>query len=251
MITNSPRVLAFKFFRLHDEAAGKALFRELFFERHRELISQYSDGITDRLFDHFQECWSEDKNEFRKQVRERDFGLPSEVIFPAWEVGLEAKSIYLKYEDSFGKLEECLLIHGGLKGIATRTFSKSSEWIVKVLTYGMLIFFAIAIGEPLYQDWSKKRDREQLSNEKQSVDIEASFAGIMMWEAYKACVSIGIPHLDKCAKYEGQLLQEKAAPILAKAALERRDGYDKLCWRFYSKEYCQELLSRSFKLSQP
>jgi len=105
MNANSPRVLAFKFFRLHDELAGKALFRALFFERHRDLIRQYSEGMTDRLFDHYQECWSEDKNQFKDQVRQRDYGLPSEVIFPAWEIGAELKTIYLQHKDSFGLVE--------------------------------------------------------------------------------------------------------------------------------------------------
>lgn len=249
MITNSPRVLAFKFFRLHDEVAGKALFRELFFERHRELISQYSDGIIDRLFDHFQECWLEDKNEFRKQVRERDFGLPSEVIFPAWEIGQEARSLYLKYGDSFGKVEEYLLIHGGLKGIATHILSKSSEWIGKGITYGALIFFATAIGLPIYQDWSKERDRARLEEEKKSVSTQASLAGIQIAQAFKACVRIGISDVQQCARYDGQLIQEMVAPIAAKNALNSKDEYIKTCLRFYPEDYCSSLLNRSISLS--
>jgi hypothetical protein len=100
-----------------------------------------------------------------------------------------------------------------------------------------------------YDDWSKQREIEKQAAEKKSVSTQASLAGIQMVEAFKTCARIGINDLDRCAKYEGQLLQELAAPLFAKNSLDVRDGYFKVCLRFYSKDYCNNLLIRSINLS--
>lgn len=101
-----------------------------------------------------------------------------------------------------------------------------------------------------YDDWSKRREVERVEQEKQSVSTKASLAGIVWWEAYKNCARIGIGDLDKCSTYNGQLLQEKVAPILAKSAVEARDEYFNLCGRHYPDEYCKRLINRSVYLSQ-
>lgn len=121
-------------------------------------------------------------------------------------------------------------------------------WENKIKT-GLFIL-AIAFGPGLYDDWQKKRAAEQLEADRKSVDSDASIAGMMLMNAWKSCSQIGIGNdIDGCAKYEGRLLQEQAAPMLAKMAVEHRDSYYKSCQRFYAYEYCGQLLRRSIALS--
>lgn len=119
----------------------------------------------------------------------------------------------------------------------------------------LIVGFSIAavlgvVAWSAYDDWSRQREIEKQAKEKQSVGTQASIAGIELWAAYKACTRIGINSIDQCAKYEGQLLQEVAAPQLAKVALDARSEYYKLCERFYTEESCIKLLNRSWYLSQ-
>lgn len=120
----------------------------------------------------------------------------------------------------------------------------------KVAFGGFLLLIAI----PIYQDWSKQHAIEVAAKETkvalERVGTDASIAGSMLWGAYNACTKIGIQNMQTCAKYEGNLLQEKAAPILASMALDRKASYDKNCQQVYAKEYCDQLLNRAFHLSQ-
>jgi hypothetical protein len=85
----------------------------------------------------------------------------------------------------------------------------------KVVFSGLVLLIAI----PAAHDWWKRRQIETAAKEKkqaiEQIGIDASMAGAMYAAAYKGCVKIGIPDVDQCAKYEGVLLQEKAAPRLA------------------------------------
>lgn len=83
-----------------------------------------------------------------------------------------------------------------------------------------------------------------------SVDLDASITGMMLVSAWRSCRDIGIVNgMDRCAKYDGKLLQEQSASMLAKMAIEHRDAYYKNCLRFHQSEYCGQLLQRSFALS--
>lgn len=119
------------------------------------------------------------------------------------------------------------------------------------VAFGALV---LLIAIPVYQDWSKQHAVEVAARETKAaidrVGTDASIAGSMLWGAYKACTKIGIQSMQTCANYEGNLLQEKAAPILASTALDQRALYDKNCQQLYTKEYCDQLLNRAFQLSQ-
>jgi hypothetical protein len=86
--------------------------------------------------------------------------------------------------------------------------------------------FLVVIAVHVYEDWSKQHAIEVAAGEKRAalerVGTDASMAGSMLWGAYKACTKIGIPNMQTCAKYEGTLLQEKAAPLLASVALDQK-----------------------------
>jgi hypothetical protein len=114
---------------------------------------------------------------------------------------------------------------------------------------GILILAAV-FGPGLFDDWQKTRAAEQFEVDRKSVDTEASIAGMMLINAWTNCSRIGIVNdMERCAKYQARLLQEQAAPMLAKVALEQRDSYYKNCQRFYTYDYCGQLLGRSLALS--
>lgn len=123
-------------------------------------------------------------------------------------------------------------------------------WWSKVTFVALLLFFAY----PVYQSWAKERAVKVAEQERKAamdrVGTDASIAGSMLWGAYKACARIGIPDIAKCAKYEGVLLQEKAAPVLAQLAVDQRASYDSSCQKVYATEYCYNLLNRAFQLSR-
>lgn len=136
------------------------------------------------------------------------------------------------------------MIHGGM----TVTEFVMILWNNKIKV-GLLIL-AVIFGPGLYDDWQKKRTAEQLEADRKSVDTDASIAGMMLMNAWTSCRDIGIVNdMDRCAKYDGKLLQEQAAPMLAKIAVDHRDSYYKNCQRFHPYEYCSQLLQRSVALS--
>ena len=112
----------------------------------------------------------------------------------------------------------------------------------------------LLIAIPTTQDWWKRHQIETAVKEKkqaiEQIGMDASMAGSMYTTAYKACVKIGIPNVEQCAKYEGVLLQEKAAPMLASTAVGQRMSYDANCKKLYDEKYCFDLLNRAFHLSQ-
>lgn len=120
-------------------------------------------------------------------------------------------------------------------------------WANKIKT--ALVVLAIAFGPNLYENWSKKRDVERKEEERKSVGISASVTGMMILGAWKSCNRIGIADIDSCSRYEGQLIQEQAAPALARTAVENRNGYLKTCLKFFDYEYCRQLLNRAVQLS--
>lgn len=111
----------------------------------------------------------------------------------------------------------------------------------------MLIFVPVA------QDWWKQHQVEAAAKERaqalEQTGLDASIAGAMYATAYKACAKIGIPNVEQCAKYEGVLLQEKAAPTIASTAVEKRTHYEAACKQLYDDKYCHDLLTRAFQLS--
>lgn len=111
------------------------------------------------------------------------------------------------------------------------------------------MILTIAIVPSLYDDWSASRSAEKLKSDLGEVGTQASIAGMMLFSAWKSCTQIGISDISTCSKHEGQLLQEKAAPLLAKTAVEQRDSYLKYCQRYYDFDYCKRLLERSIQIS--
>ena len=120
----------------------------------------------------------------------------------------------------------------------------------KVVFAGLVLLIAY----PAYKDWSKQHTIEVAAREeKEAIDrigTDASVTGAMYWTAYKACSRIGIPNVEQCAKYEGTLLQEKAAPILATTAVDQRMSYDKSCIKLFTQDSCYNLLNRAYILSR-
>lgn len=113
-----------------------------------------------------------------------------------------------------------------------------------------LFILAIAFGPGVYDDRKNKRAVEKLEADRVSVDYEASIAGIMLASAWKSCRDIGIVNeMERCAAYEGRLVQEQSAPMLAKMAIEHRASFYERCQRFHLDEYCKQLLQRSLALS--
>lgn len=112
-----------------------------------------------------------------------------------------------------------------------------------------LLILAVALATGLYQNWAAKTAVEERARDRDAVDTQASIAGMMLISAWKSCSRIGISDINVCSRYEGRLLQEQAAPILAKTAVEQRDSYLKGCQRFYEFDYCKRLLERSIQLS--
>lgn len=133
----------------------------------------------------------------------------------------------------------------------SNTFTKflGQNWS-KVVFAGL----ALLIAYPVYKDWSKQHAIEVAAKEKKEamdrIGTDASISGAMYSAAYKACSRIGIPNVEQCAKYEGTLLQEKAAPILAATAVDQRMSYEKSCYKLFTQEYCYNLLNRAYYLSQ-
>ncbi len=114
----------------------------------------------------------------------------------------------------------------------------------------MLLILGLAFGPGLYDDWQKKRAAEKLVADRASVNLDASITGMMLVNAWRGCRDIGIVNdMERCAKYQGKLIQEQSAPILAKMAIDHADAYYKNCLRFHQSEYCGQLLQRSFALS--
>mgnify|MGYP003375112277 CR=1 FL=1 len=113
-----------------------------------------------------------------------------------------------------------------------------------------LLFLAVVFGPGLYTDWEKKSALDKLEANRTSVDMDASFAGMTLMNAWTECAAIGIVNdMERCAAYEGRLLQEMGAPMLARTAIQQRDSYYTNCRRFYADQYCAQLLQRSFALS--
>lgn len=114
----------------------------------------------------------------------------------------------------------------------------------------VLVAVALAFGPGLYADWQRKRAVEQEESDRRAVDTEASLAGMMLADAWRACSKIGIVNdMDRCAAYQPRLIQEQAAPLLAKTAVDQRDSYVKRCQRFYQGTYCSKLLQRAVEIS--
>ncbi len=114
----------------------------------------------------------------------------------------------------------------------------------------MLLILACAFGPGLYNDWQKRQAAKGLDADRASVDNNASITGMMLMSAWRGCRDIGIVNdMERCATYNGKLIQEQAAPMLAKTAIEHRDAYFKNCLRFHQIEYCGQLLQRSVAIS--
>jgi hypothetical protein len=113
-----------------------------------------------------------------------------------------------------------------------------------------LLILALAFGPGVYRDWQQQRAEARLVAAREAVDFDASIAGMMIVNAWRSCRDIGIVNdMERCAAYDGRLLQEQSAPMLAKLAIEHRASYYKNCFRFHSEEFCGQLLRRSVALS--
>lgn len=113
----------------------------------------------------------------------------------------------------------------------------------------LVLAILLLVGPPLYRDWQRQRVADELERQRNSVSTEASFAGMMIVSAWRSCRRIGIENIDLCSAYKGELIQEMLAPFDARAAVERRDSYQKNCLKFHKAAYCDQLLRRSIELS--
>lgn len=113
-----------------------------------------------------------------------------------------------------------------------------------------LVAAAVMFGPGLYDSWQASRAAEQLETDRKAVDTNASVAGMMLASAWRSCSEIGIVNdIDGCSKFQARLLQEQAAPMLAKMAVQQREAYWQGCLRFHPQEYCGQLLQRALQLS--
>jgi len=112
------------------------------------------------------------------------------------------------------------------------------------------VALAIAFSPGILKSWQIKHAQEQLATNQKTVHDDASIAGMMLMNAATKCYQIGILNdLDGCAKHKATLIQEKAAPELAKLAIQQRDSYMNNCKKFYESDYCSNLLLRSVAIS--
>lgn len=112
------------------------------------------------------------------------------------------------------------------------------------------VVLAVIVVPGWFADWRERRDAERLEAARQAIDTEASTTGMLLANAWFACRDIGIVNdLERCAAYEGKLIQEIAAPQLAKMAIQKRSEYHSNCPKLRPPEYCNSLLSRSVQLS--
>lgn len=129
------------------------------------------------------------------------------------------------------------------------TVTEFATWLWAKRWWGFWLVIAAIFGPPAFDEYSKKTLAANLEVEREGVNTSASLAGMMLVSAWRSCTQIGIQDVDACSKYEGKLLQELGAPILAKTAANHRDGYYASCSKFYSTSYCNQLLTRSVNLS--
>lgn len=143
---------------------------------------------------------------------------------------------------------------GGTKFPALARLGRTLRWVavrIPAVTFAGLV---LLIAAPLVTDWWKQHQKDAEAQEKKDavakVGIDASLAAMAVWGAYKECRKIGIQDIVQCSQYKAVLLQEQAAPILAKTAVDMRADYNVSCRKQYQGEYCDHLLNRAFHLSQ-
>lgn len=248
--------LAVMYFYGRDESSGRRLFKVMLAIKYDDLVSEYSQNMVDRLFEHIHHDWSDDKNDFRVNIRLRDYGLSRDVIFPAWEVWSQAKKISADYLKGLNPARRFLLKHDGVSGSVKYLLEQAGDISLRLIQTGFAILGTTAVicgivfaAFSLYQDWDKKRQKEEFEVERQSIGTSASITGMSLVSAFKSCQRIGIPDLKKCQEYKGMLVQELGAPIAAKIAIEEQVNYNQKCNRHYSTDYCHQLLKRAVQLS--
>ncbi len=251
--------LAVMYFYGRDESSGRRLFKVMLAIKYDKLVSEYSQNMADRLFEHIHYDWSDDKADFLGNIRLRDYSLSREIIFPAWEVWSQAKKISADYLRDLNPARRFLLKHDGVSGSIKYLLEQADNISLRLIRtsfailrttafviFGIIIIFAAL---SLYQDWAKKRQQEEFKAERLSISLSASIAGMSLASAFKSCQRIGIPDIKKCQEYKGMLLQELEAPIAAKMAIEQQVDYREKCNRHYSADYCLQLLNRAVQLS--
>lgn len=248
--------LAVMYFYGRDESSGRRLFKVMLAIKYDKLVSEYSQNMADRLFEHIHHDWSDDKADFRENIRLRDYSLSREIIFPAWEVWSQAKKISADYLRGLNPARRFLLKHDGVSGSIKYLLEQAGNISLRLIRTSFAILGTTAVicgiifaALSLYQDRAKKRQQEEFEAERLSISLSASIAGMSLASAFKSCQRIGIPDLEKCQEYKGMLLQELEAPIAAKMAIEQRVDYREKCNRHYSADYCLQLLKRAVQLS--
>lgn len=90
----------------------------------------------------------------------------------------------------------------------------------------------------------------QVVSERDSVGVDASTTGSVMWSAYKSCSLVGVKDLVLCENQPQQLIDDTVAATLAKTANSMHRAYEAKCEKHYSKQYCYDLLNRAFHIAQ-
>ncbi len=115
---------------------------------------------------------------------------------------------------------------------------------------GVIVLVIAALYAPsIYGNWSRERAADKLKEEREQVAYTASVAGMLWVGASRDCAAIGIRDVEACSKYDGVLLQEKAAPMNAKMAMTKMHAYATSCQKFHPRDNCQGLIDRSIDLS--
>jgi len=127
------------------------------------------------------------------------------------------------------------------------------RWIEEHWPKLTLAAFTVFILAPVAVEWWEARQAETKKQEREAaidrVNTGASIAGALLATAYRSCSRIGIDSIERCADYEGKLLQEIGAPMSAQMALGQRKEYNDHCLTLYDAKYCNGLLNRAFQLS--
>ena len=115
---------------------------------------------------------------------------------------------------------------------------------------GMLWIVAACICAYVYWDsTASQREAKRQADEKESVGMLATVAGSMMASAARSCQKVGMPNIPNCASNTGTLVYDFAAKEWAKLALQQKISFDTTCAKYYSEQYCSDLLNRALQIS--
>lgn len=133
-------------------------------------------------------------------------------------------------------------------GFMNKLRSLGRNWS-KIALAGLVALILVPVGRDWYKDHETQAAKRKQQAAIDSINLGASLVGTYLASAVRSCTRIGIPEISTCAAYTPKLLQEQAAPMMAKMALDQQSSYSKDCHKLYDEKYCYDLMNRAFQLS--